>query len=130
MRVALDTNILLALWKGEEGAEALAARLQPHSLLVCGPVVGELLPFTPDAEPLLTDMGLALDWSFPRAAWLRAGQAYAAYTARRRTSGSTLPRRVLTDHLIGAHAVTLGLPLVTLNGSDYSDFPELTVVVP
>jgi predicted nucleic acid-binding protein len=89
-----------------------------------------LLPFTPDAELLLTQMRVALDWSFPRGAWLRAGQAHAAYSARRRANGGTLPRRVLTDHLIGAHAVTLGLPLVTLNGKDYSDYPELTVVVP
>lgn len=129
MRLALDTNVLLALWKGEPGAEDLAARLQPHELLVCGAVVGELLPFTPEAEVLLERMGVMLDWSFPRAAWLRAGQAHVAYTARRRVGGAG-PRKLLTDHLIGAHAVTVGVPLVTLNTGDYSDYPELTVIVP
>lgn len=129
MKIALDTNVLLALWKGEPGAETVAVRLQPHELHVCGAVVGELLPFTPEAERLLEQMGAVLDWSFPRAAWLRAGQAHAAYTARRRAGGNG-PRRLLTDHLIGAHAVTRGLPLVTLNAGDYSDYPELTVIVP
>ncbi|WP_206431655.1 type II toxin-antitoxin system VapC family toxin [Deinococcus psychrotolerans] len=64
----------------------------------------------------------------PLSAWQRAGEAHAAYSARRQVSGEGLPRRMLTDFLIGAHASTFGHTLLTLNTSDYGDFPEVPLL--
>ena len=61
-------------------------------------------------------------------AWKRAGQAQAAYAQRRQTSGGGLPRRILTDFLVGAHASVGGYSLFTLNTRDYGDFPEVPLL--
>ncbi|WP_420594987.1 type II toxin-antitoxin system VapC family toxin [Deinococcus sp.] len=135
MSLALDSNILLALWKNEATAEAIEAAIRQEELWVCGAVVGELMPYAPDAESLLTQMNVRIDWHLNRAIWLRAGSAYTSYVQRRRRNKSSAAsfgtaRRILTDHLIGAHAATLGVPLLSLNAGDYSDFTELMVVAP
>jgi predicted nucleic acid-binding protein len=61
-------------------------------------------------------------------AWKRAGQAQAAYTVRRKASGGGLPRRILTDFLVGAHASLGGHALFTLKTADFGDFPEVPLL--
>ena len=68
------------------------------------------------------------DPQMPLSAWRRAGEAHAAYAERRRLSGGGLPRRILTDMLVGAHASVTGAALLTLNISDYGDFPEVPLL--
>ncbi|MFK7602043.1 type II toxin-antitoxin system VapC family toxin [Deinococcus sp. SM5_A1] len=99
-------------------------------LIVCGPVVAEMLPREPGAETWLEEFGIEVDWNLGRAVWRRVGQAHAEYTRRRRGSGGGAPRGILADYLIGAHAEVNGLPLLTLNEHDYFSFPNLEVLTP
>ena len=129
--LCLDTNVLLAVRFNEPNAAEVAAYLDEVSrLVVCGPVVAELMPREPDAEDWLEGYGIEIDWQLSRAVWRRVGQAHADYTRRRRESGGGIPRGILTDYLIGAHAETNGLPLLTLNEHDYSSFSQLEVFIP
>lgn len=125
---ALDSNILLALWKAEATAPRLVEVLDGlHArgrLVVCGAVYAELCGWRPDLDALLAEYGVGADPDMPLVAWKRAGQAQAAYALRRQGSGSGLPRRLLTDFLVGAHASVGGYALLTLNTRDYGDFPE------
>lgn len=125
----LDSNVILALRFREQTATAIARLLDgiPH-VIVCGPVVAELMPRDPHPEEWLREYGIEVDWVLGRAVWKRVGEAHAEYVARRRASGGGLSRRILTDYLIGAHAEVSGLPLFTLNPADYTSFPELEVL--
>ncbi|BDP43490.1 hypothetical protein DAETH_34590 (plasmid) [Deinococcus aetherius] len=127
--VCLDSNVILSVRFREPGSEAVAGWLDsvPH-LIVCGPVVAELMPRDPHAEEWLRDAGIEVDWTLGRSVWRRVGELHAGYTARRRSSGGGMPRRPLTDYLIGAHAEVSGFPLFTLNPADYAPLTELEVL--
>ncbi|TSA80589.1 type II toxin-antitoxin system VapC family toxin [Deinococcus detaillensis] len=132
MSTALDSNVLLSLWNAEPAAPKLAAALDRLAtqgrLVVCGAVYAELSGFYPDLDVLLRTYGVSADPQMPLIAWRRAGVAHTAYSARRRASGGGLPRRILTDFLVGAHASTFGHALLTLNTGDYGDFPEVPLL--
>lgn len=130
--ISLDTNVLLALWRAETAALSishfltqLAAR---ERLVLCGPAYAELYGFYPQLDESVRVMDIQVLPEMPLAAWQRAGKAHAAYTLRRKQSGGGLPRRVLTDYLIGAHASVNSLSLFTLNTADYGDFPEVRLL--
>ncbi len=105
MRTAVDTSVLLAVFKGEEdGArwlDALQRWREEGVLLVCEVVVAELSVRVGDAADLasaLDDLGLVYDPLAQESAH-QAGRAFAAY---RREGG---PREhLIPDFLIGAHA--------------------------
>lgn len=127
--LCLDSNVILALRFRELKAAAVARLLDSVAhLSVCGPVVAELMPRDPRAEEWLQDSGIDVDWTLGRSVWRRAGELHAGYAARRCQAGAGLPRRMVTDYLIGAHAEVSGLPLFTLNPADYSSFTELEVL--
>ena len=133
---ALDSNVLLALWNGEASAERLAIALDDLQsrgrLVICGAVYAELLGRRPDLDTVLPAYGISVDPQMLLDTWQRAGEAHAQYAERRRLSGGGLPRRILTDMLVGAHASVSEVALLTLNTDDYGDFPEvplLTVLV-
>ena len=129
---ALDSNILLALWNAEATAPRLVAALDALQtrgrLVICGAVYAELCGWRPDLDTLLEGFGVQADPAMPLTAWRRAGQAHTAYSQRRQASGADLPRRILTDFLIGAHASMGGYALLTLNTRDYGDFPEVPLL--
>lgn len=130
--ISLDSNILLALFRGEDTAAAIGRSLNQlssqHRLLLSGPVYAELVGFYPQLDTYLQAANIKVMPEMPTEAWRRAGEAHAAYTARRNKSGGGLPRRILADYLIGAHASAHGLSLFTLNVSDYGDFPEVPLL--
>lgn len=127
--ICLDSNVILALRFREPKAEAIARRLDAAShLIVCGPVVAELMPRDPRVEEWLQEFGVDVDWTLGRSVWRRVGELHAGYVERRRLSGGGLSRRIVTDYLIGAHAEVSGLPLLTLNPADYASFTELEVL--
>ncbi len=127
--VCLDSNVILALRFQEAKAEAVARFLDSvPEMLVCGPVVAELMPRDPGAEEWLAGAGISVDWTLGRAVWRKVGDQHRDYAARRRESGGGMPRRILTDYLIGAHAEISGLPLFTLNPGDYAPFEDLEVL--
>lgn len=129
--LSLDTSALIAIQAGEPRAPWVAEQLDAaHSLLVCAPVIAELRPSLPDAENWVTSFGIDIDWEFSRAMWQRIGDLHAEYALRRQKAGAGLPRRLVTDFLIGAHAEVRGYPLLTLNPADYAMFTDLTLVQP
>ncbi|WP_310582415.1 type II toxin-antitoxin system VapC family toxin [Deinococcus sp.] len=129
---ALDSNILLALWNAEATAprlvEVLGSLQSRGRLVVCGAVYAQLCGQRPDLDALLAGYGVQADPDMPLTAWKRAGRAQAAYAQRRQASGGGLPRRILTDFLVGAHASVGGYALLTLNTRDYGDFQEVPLL--
>ncbi|EYB68893.1 hypothetical protein DEIPH_ctg014orf0023 [Deinococcus phoenicis] len=74
---------------------------------------------------------MRVDWNTTEAIWQMCGRAYSAYGRRRARSGGGQPRRILADFLIGAHALSLGATLVTLDDTHYrSAYPTLPLVMP
>ena len=137
MRVALDSNVISALWSGEPIASFASSQLhearQGNKLLICAPVYAELLayPKAPESfvEKFLQETGITVDFDITEAIWRDAGRRFSRYASRRRHSGGGHPRRLLVDFLVGAHALIKANSLVTLDRERYSkDFPELQLL--
>ena len=85
----------------------------------------------PVLQSLLMGSGVSLDLNLTVDIWERAGQVYGNYARRRQASGGGLPRRLLADFVVGAHAETTCTALVTLDPQHYRlGFPGLNVMVP
>ena|SRR5690242_8001955 len=140
MTTAVDTNILAVLWDPEDRLNipvraALDGALEHGSLIVAAPVYAELLGFPSRNEAFLNyffkESGIFVDWDFGEAIWRAAGHAFQSYVTRRRKQRDAGPRRILTDFLIGAHAMSNGFSLLTLDDRIYrAAFPRLTIVNP
>ena len=130
--VSLDTNVLLSLWRGEAQGAAVSVMLRAYAqrqrLVLSGPAYAELCGFYPQLDEQIRELELQVMPDMPLTVWRRAGEAHAAYTLRRKRSGGGLPRQILTDYLIGAHASVHGLSVFTLNTADYGDFPEVPIL--
>ena len=135
--VSLDTNVVMALLNQEEslneGARAAIERSRRSGrLVVCGPVYAELLGLPARTQPALGEFfasgGIELDWRFEEAVWRAAGVAFQEYVQRRVASTGLLPRRILTDFLIGAHTMVRGYTLLTLDRRLYeASFPGIRI---
>jgi hypothetical protein len=138
MTTAIDTNVIVALWDRDTrlnsaAQSALDAALGRGGLIIAAPVFAELMacPGRDQAflEKFCQDAGIAIDWNLDEATWRMAGRAFQAYTARRRRQGEPGPRRILTDFVIGAHAMQKGDCLLTLDDRLYqAAFPALKIV--
>ena len=138
MVTALDTNILVALLEGEKSSEIIVKRaLQDASkigrLVICGAVFAELMASPRRTEAFLSDFcsdtGVSVDWSEGEQVWRSAGRAYARYAVNRRRQKSGVPRRILTDFVIGAHALVNRHSLLTADTRIYrTAFPKLKLV--
>jgi predicted nucleic acid-binding protein len=74
------------------------------------------------------ETGIAVDWELPVQIWRSAGRAFQAYAERRRKKRDAGARRILADSLIGAHALTIGYRLLTLDDRLYrTAFPKLLI---
>lgn len=136
---ALDANIISALLRSEPDAPAISLRLgaliQAGPLVISPVVYAELLAgpgVTPDfLQGFLTEMSITLLPSPDLAVWESAGLAYGAYAARRQRSGGGQPRRILSDFIIGAHALHRADQIFTADPQHYRlSFPTLTVLTP
>jgi predicted nucleic acid-binding protein len=133
---ALDTNIISALWGLETGWQQIASRMQAQasiSALVLCPAVYAELHAQPSCDRARRDGfledGRIIIVPMTEAMWNLAGERYAVYAARRRISDKTWPRRILTDFLIGSHAVLHADALMTDDRRLYrASFPELKLV--
>ncbi|MFC4427221.1 type II toxin-antitoxin system VapC family toxin [Deinococcus navajonensis] len=137
MTTAVDTNVLSALLRAEPGAAELADQLwnaqRRGPLLIHATVFAELIAAPGErAEGLdafLGTTGIVVDWATPRSVWELAGLGFGEYAGRRRASGGGLPRRLLADFIIGAHALELGATLYTLDPDPYRlSFPALKLL--
>jgi predicted nucleic acid-binding protein len=139
LTLAVDTNVLVALLAADPTrAQRTRTTLDAASAregLVTSPVVyAELLGYPrrglEDVESLMSETRIVVAWDFGPTIWRRAGQAYAEYVLRRQRLRGGQPRRILTDFLVGAHALQVGA-LITYDADFYrTNFPELRLVVP
>jgi predicted nucleic acid-binding protein len=138
MATSIDTNVLVSLWGGvddevDAARSALNAAAESGRLLICGAVFAELLADRRRTRESLvrfcSDTEVSIDWKVSEAIWLRAGEAFGSYSKRRRRHDSGIPRRILTDFVIGAHASVNGHSFLTMDSRIYrTSFPELHVI--
>ena len=130
MRTALDTNILSALLTGESGAlwvaKTLKACEKEGSLVICGAVYCEASanPYVSKGgvDELLTEEGIAVDWHSSRDVWRHAAETFRDYARRRQSSCGGVPRRLLADFIIGAHAALYAERLFTFDTSLFKTY--------
>ncbi|MGB6691383.1 MAG: type II toxin-antitoxin system VapC family toxin [Terracidiphilus sp.] len=134
MKTAIDSNVLSAIWSGEPMAEKAVERLgtarDEGALLISPFVFAELLAYPGATEAklreFLDDTDIVIDEKLHSQIWVEAGLRLARYAHRRRLSLGVGPRRLLTDYLIGAHALIQTDRLLTFDSNVYQqDFPEL-----
>jgi predicted nucleic acid-binding protein len=135
--VSLDTNVVIALLNQDqtlnESARAAIERCRKSGrLVVSGPVYSELLGLPARTQPALDAFfrtgGIEVEWGLDEAIWRAAGAAFQAYVQRRVASTGLLPRRILTDFLIGAHAIVSGYTLLTLDRRIFeASFPRISI---
>ncbi len=140
MAIALDTNILWPLLRGDEPAVSILTPLldgynTSDGLVVCAPVYAELLA-GPGAtiaglDAFLATTDIAVDFVLTPGVWQEAGLAFRMYAERRVASGVAWPRRLLADFVIGVHALHAATALMTLNRDDFARMvPSLSLIVP
>ena len=70
---------------------------------------------------------IATLWAMPESVWKRAGTAFGDYAALRR--GGSLPRRIVADFLIAAHAEHHELSVLTFDNTVFANvFPNVQLV--
>ncbi|MGH7727860.1 MAG: type II toxin-antitoxin system VapC family toxin [Vulcanimicrobiaceae bacterium] len=137
MTCAVDTSVLVDLFAGvgaeaEAAAKLLAGARSFAPLVISGSVHAELRA-GPGASVERLDGALQraridVDWIADEELWRTAGAAFNAYSSRRRKSGGGPPRRLLTDFIIGAHALSCGA-LLTRDRRLYAvSFPRLRLI--
>jgi predicted nucleic acid-binding protein len=136
---AVDTNVLIDLLAclgdaGRTARDTLETVRAREGLLIAPVVYAELLAYPGRVEgeldAFLSATRVAVTWDIPSTAWRQAGIAYREYAVRRARSGGGIPRRIVADFLIGAHALTVD-SLVTRDPEFYpTNFSALRVIVP
>lgn len=136
MTIALDSNVLSALWNDNDALNRTAAealeetRKRAERLVICSVVYAELIG-APDRTEAFVDRfceeaAILVEWELDEKIWRVAGNAFREYAKRRKKQGGSEPRRLLADFLIGAHASESGHKLLTLDDRLYRRaFPGL-----
>ena len=133
--IGLDTNIILSalnLYDSNHGrARALLGQWGALEALVISPVVYSELCASPDLAGIRVFLGKAqieVLWEMPEVVWQQAGDALGQYAIQRR--GEQLPRRIVADFLIGAHAQHHQLSLMSFDDTVYrAIFPGLKLII-
>jgi predicted nucleic acid-binding protein len=138
MTTSIDSNIIVALWRHDDPLNFVSAKILDQArkrgeLIVSAPVYAELMgdPIRTESglNQFFQDSGIVVDWTLDERVWREAGRAYKGYVLRRRSASGVLPRRLLTDFLIGAHALVRGYSLLTFDQRLYAAaFPSLTIL--
>jgi predicted nucleic acid-binding protein len=107
--ISLDTNVILVAYHPEDDQyEKVMQALETHQtggFCICSPVYAELRAdsnWTNHLQPFLAALNIEINWNMPMNVWDHAGQLLRKYTDLRK--GGKLPRRILADFLIAAHA--------------------------
>ncbi|MBZ5687868.1 MAG: type II toxin-antitoxin system VapC family toxin [Acidobacteriia bacterium] len=137
MTTAVDTNVVIALWDKDPALSlaaqnALEAAFNRGNLVAAAPVFAELIAAPGRSESFVgaffEETGIAIDWEVGEQIWRSAGRAFQAYAQRRRKQRDPGTRRILADFLIGAHALSNGCRLLTLDDRLYrGSFPALVI---
>ncbi len=102
------------------------------ALVITGSIYAELLALPGRTEGMLDQFlsvtGIRVDWQSSEEIWRVAGRAFQGYASLRSARKTELPRRILADFLIGAHASVHRFRLLTLDQRLYrAAFPDLEV---
>ena len=129
MITSVDTNVLLDMFRSTsphhaQSRERLREAYDRGAIVVCDVVYAELVPFFGDRAALdgvLREMGATTS---P----IDSSIAYEAGLRWKRYRGAGGPReRIITDFLIGAHAVSVADIFISRDRGFFSTyFPELT----
>ena len=138
MTTAIDTNALVALWDVDPELNAAAQKAldsvqERGALAVSGAVYAELLALPGRTEKMLDEFfhatAIRVDWEAGEQIWRVAGRAFQSYVERRKRSKEELPRRILADFFIGAHAALHRYSLMTLDQRLYrAAFAKLEIL--
>jgi predicted nucleic acid-binding protein len=72
--------------------------------------------------------GIRVEWKSSEQIWRTAGRTFQGYGVRRNAKKTELPRRILADFLIEAHATVHRYRLLTLDQRLYrAAFPKLEI---
>ncbi len=133
---SVDTNVILAALAQREQHHTAAVQLLRDAgadgpLFISPVVYAELMASKQPAvmQDFLDMAQISIVWTMPMEVWELAGLSFGDY-ARQRRSGN-LPRRLIADFLIAAHAAHHGLRVLTFDRTVYDAmFPELLVSRP
>lgn len=133
---SVDTNVILAALAQREQHHAAAVQLLRDAgadgpLFISPVVYAELMASKQPAvmQDFLDMAQISIVWTMPMEVWELAGRSFGDY-ARQRRSGN-LPRRLIADFLIAAHAAHHGLRVLTFDRTVYDAmYPELLVSRP
>jgi predicted nucleic acid-binding protein len=138
MTTAIDTNVLVALWDTEPqlnraAQKALDSAQARGALVITGAVYAELLALPGRTEKMLDEFvgttGILVEWQLSEQICRTAGRAFQEYVQRRSKNKDEMPRRILADFIIGAHAAVHHYELLTLDRRLYrTAFPKLKIV--
>ena len=132
--ISVDTNVILSALNrfdvNYQRAREHLVRLGASEVVVISTVVYAELMASPDQEGIrafLERADIPVLWSTPQSVWERSGSAFGAYAVQRR--GGSLPRRIVADFVIAAHAEHHKLGVLTFDDTVYKAvFPELTLL--
>ncbi len=138
MITAIDSNVLIALWNPSDSLNSMAlnalkGQADLGGLLICGAVYAELLGFQKRTQTMvdtfLDETGIDVDWMIGEDIWRSAARSNHQYSIRRRKQKQLEPRRLLTDFIVGAHADSRGLPLLTFDTRIFrAAYPQLNII--
>lgn len=137
MITAVDTNVLMDLLLEDPSFQPESERLlrkasNEGSLVICEVVYGEVAGFFPDRSALdafLKETGVHLKHSSAEVLW-KAGHLWRRFHMDRPVK-PILPRRLLADFLIGAHALLQSDRLLTRDKGFYrAAFSGLRLLTP
>lgn len=129
--ISVDTNIIFAALNRYDVNHDKAREHLRHwgtaEVLIISPVVFAELAASPDwlgIQAFLERADIRTLWGTPASVWERAGAAFGEY-ARLRRQGS-LPRRIVADFVIAAHAEHHELGVLSFDDTVYKAvFPNL-----
>ena len=132
--VSVDTNIIFSALNrkdiNHQRAREHLVNVGASDVLTVSPVVYAELMASPDREGIhafLERADIRVLWETPQSVWERSGLAFGTYAAQRR--GGSLPRRIVADFVIAAHAEHHKLSVLTFDETVYKAvFPALRVL--
>ncbi len=132
--ISLDSNIVFSAFNVNDANHTRAVNLISKYAAIEGLIISPMVFAELNASKLrakliqfLADCEIEVLWDVPQTIWERAGIAFGEY-AKKRLAG-ILPRRILADFLIGAHAEQHNLKIMTFDLTAYSTvFPALELI--
>ena len=132
--ISVDSNIIFSAFNVNDANHTRAVNLISKHAALEGLIISPMVFAELNASALrtkliqfLADCEIEVFWDVPETIWEQAGIAFGEY-AKKRLAG-VLPRRILADFLIGAHAEQHSLKIMTFDSTAYNAvFPTLELI--